>query len=107
MNIHIQTGRVMNWTADQVVTSGQIVKIGSRIGACETAGASGDAVSVLMKEVVQGAKASGDSMPAGTPVYWNDSTKVFTTTSGGNTLAGYAFEPAIAGDLLVNVDLNG
>ena len=107
MNNRVQEGRVMDWTADQTVTSGQVVKIGSRIGACETAAASGESVAVLVEEVVQVAKASGDSMPAGTPIYWDDTAKNMTTTSGGNTLAGYAFNPAGTSDVLVNVKLNG
>ena len=53
---------------------------------------------VFQSEASGAAKATGEAWTPGGSLYWNDTTKVFTTTAGGNTLCGKAIQPALSGD---------
>lgn len=43
-------------------------------------------------------KTTGEAWAFGAALYWNDTTKKFTTTSSGNTLCAYALEPKLSAD---------
>jgi Uncharacterized conserved protein (DUF2190) len=51
-------------------------------------------------------KAAG-AVAQGTPLYWDNTAKIVTATSDGNTRIGVAVVPAAAGDATVTVRLNG
>ena len=43
-------------------------------------------------------KTTGEAWAFLAPLYWNDTTKKFTTTSSGNTLCAWALEPKLSAD---------
>ncbi|MFO0387568.1 MAG: DUF2190 family protein [Flavobacteriales bacterium] len=107
MKNFVQKGNILNWTVTgAAVVSGQGVLIGTRVGVCMTAGAVGETIAVLVDGVVALPKAAG-AIAQGAAVYWDNVARNVTTTVGSNTLIGYAFDAALAGDATVNVKLNG
>ena len=89
----------MNYqNAGSALLSGAGVKIGVRIGIClvDIAATSGVG-SVALEGVFKVTKAASQAWTQGALVYWDDTNKNFTTTSSGNTLAGFAFEPVGSG----------
>lgn len=85
---------------------GSVVVAGVRVGVCEVAIPNGTVGSVRVREVVNLPKKAGDTPAQGGLVYWDAVHGYITTTSAGNTLAGYAFGVAAAGDALLEVNLN-
>lgn len=43
-------------------------------------------------------KATGQAWTGGQKIYWNDTAKNFTTADSGNTVCGYALQPAASAD---------
>ena len=52
---------------------------------------------VYRSEVSDADKTTGEAWAVGAAIYWNDTTKKFTTTSSGNTACGFALATAVAG----------
>lgn len=63
-----------------------------------TAAANADNVFVYKCSKVRAPKATGQAWAVLAKVYWDDTAKVFTTTSTSNTLGGYVAEAAASGD---------
>jgi predicted RecA/RadA family phage recombinase len=61
-----------------------------------SAGAGESNEHVFQSEVSDAPKASGEAWAVGAKLYWNDTTKAFTTTAAGAVLCGYAVQPAQA-----------
>ena len=87
------------------VTSGQFILIGALGGVAVTTAAAGEQCVFNTEGVYELPKASSGAITQGAKLYWNDTTKVFTTTASGNTFMGYAFEAAADGATVVNVAL--
>lgn len=99
-----QLGGRMDVVASATVTSGDLVKVGSKIVV-----AMGDA---LATELFVGATCGVFVVPKeagavtqGAALYFKASTKTVTTSATGNTLAGYAFSSAESGDAAVDMFL--
>lgn len=102
----VQPGEVMDYTAATAIASGDVVKIGARIGVALADIASGATGPVQVSGVFEIAKLTTDVVAQGDLLYWDDTNKRLTTTSVGNTLAGYAFSAAGNGAATVNIKLN-
>ena len=91
MKTYAQPGTVITLTAPSGgVTKGLAYKIGSLIVIATVTAAQTVLFSALTRGVVNHAKVSAQAWTEGVKIYWDDSAKNFTTTSGGNTLCGVA-----------------
>lgn len=102
----IQPGDVLDYTAGANIVSGQVVLMGVRIGVALAAIANGAVGPVAVTGVFKIAKLTTDAPAQGALLYWDNANNRLTTTSAGNTLAGYAAAPAINGDTTVNIKIN-
>lgn len=71
-----------------------------------TALAAVDNVFVYQCEAVRVPKATGQAWVPLAKIYWDDTAKDFTTTSTGNTLAGFAVVDAVSADTEGVIDLD-
>lgn len=104
---YIQEGDVLDYTAGgSAIASGAVVLIGKRIGIVlrDIAIAGSGAISVT--GVWQIAKLSTDVIAQGDLLYWDTANSRLTSTSAGNTLAGYATAAAGNGATTVNIKIN-
>lgn len=102
----VQPGEVIDYTAGANKTSGQPVLIGTKLGVCLADIANGSTGPVAMTGVYTVAKLSTDVVAQGAALYWDAGNNRLTTTSAGNTLAGYAFAAASGSVASVNIKLN-
>lgn len=101
-----QPGEVADYTAGANIASGDVVVMGVRVGVALAAIANGKTGSVQVSGVFRLAKLSTDNIAQGALVYWDNTNKRITSTSSGNTLAGYAFNAAGASTTAIDVKLN-
>jgi predicted RecA/RadA family phage recombinase len=96
MKNFIQPGEVVGVTAPAAVASGAGVLVGSLFGLATTDAASGAPVEIATRGVFDMAKVSAQAWTVGARIYWDDSTKLATTTaaSGANKLIGVALRAA-------------
>ena len=102
----VQPGEVIDYTAGANITSGQVVVMGVRVGVALAAIANGASGSVAVSGVFALAKLSTDVVAQGALLYWDSGNSRLTTTSAGNTLAGYATAAAGNGVTTVNIKIN-
>lgn len=106
MKNFVQSGHLVDWTADATILSGQVIKAGSLIGVASNGGVSGDVIPLMVGGIYDYAKNSAEAWAFGDTVYWDDTNKVFTKTSSGNTKAGVAVavaaNPSASGRLRLN-----
>jgi predicted RecA/RadA family phage recombinase len=107
MNNFIQEGCSLTLTAPYAVSAGGGFKVGSIIAIAHGDAANGAEVVGLRVGVFNAAKATSQSWTEGAKLYWDDTNKVFTTTSSGNTLAGVAAAAAGSSDTTGSVLLDG
>lgn len=107
MKNFVQTGDHLEVTAPYDVTSGSGVLVGKLFGIASTTVASGKKVNILRKGVFDHAKTSAQAWTVGADIYWDDTAKVFTTTSSGNTLVAKAADIAANPSATGRVVLNG
>lgn len=88
-------GKILPHTAAANIASGDVVLIGARIGIAVTDIANGAVGSLDTEGVFEIKKKSGDTFAQGAVCYWDNTNKEMTSTSSGNTAAGYA--AAVAG----------
>lgn len=100
---YIQPGEVLDHVAAAVIVSGQAVLLGKRVGIALGNAAIGETVAVQVKGVFNVPKVTANVVAQGALLYWDDTAKLFTTTVGTNTLAGYA--AAAAGNTATTVDI--
>jgi len=105
---YIQSGDRLTLTAPYARNSGQAAKIGTAIIAIALQtlanGASGEWAT---KGVWYVDKNSAEAWAVGDKLYWDNTNKVFTTTSSGNTLAGVATAVAANPSSYGYIRLNG
>jgi predicted RecA/RadA family phage recombinase len=92
MKNYIGPGNTQAFTAGRAYASGEPVLIGTLVGICVDAVANGAAGLANIGGVYSVSKADSQAWTVGAKVYWDDTNKVFTTTSSGNTLCGTAVE---------------
>ena len=94
--IFYQTGDVIDYTAAENLSFGDVVDLTTRIGVAGAAIAKDAAGPVQVTGVYRIPKASG-AVTVGQALYWDNSAKNITTTSG-STPAGWAVAPAASED---------
>jgi predicted RecA/RadA family phage recombinase len=90
-NNYVQRGETLTLTAPYNRNSGQAALIGTgHFGVAKVNVISGAEAAFQMEGVVTLAKVTAQEWATiGLPIYWDNSDKLLTTTSGGNTLVGY------------------
>lgn len=102
-----QKGEVMDYTPSAAdVANGDVVDLSTRIGVAGDDIAKGATGPVYVEGVFEIAKATG-AITLGAAVYFDKTNKNISTTSSGNTPAGYAFAAAASADTTVLVKLLG
>lgn len=81
--------------------------IGKLFGVHARDAAIGEKATVQLYGVFAVTKLTTDAPAQGALLYWDNTNKRLTTTSSGNTLAGWAFAAAINGDTTVQIRLLG
>jgi len=87
---YVQDGDILTLAAPYSVTPGGGAKIGSIIGIALDTTASGATGDFAVEGVFIVPKNSAEAWTVGVLLYWDDTNKVFTITSSGNTKAGVA-----------------
>lgn len=88
MRNYKQAGDIISVIAPYSVTPGAGVLVGAIFGIAVNRAAQGDPVELLREGVVSVVKPSAESWAQGAPIFWNNSTRIFTT--GGGSLVGLA-----------------
>ena len=107
MKNYVQVGNSLTIGAPYDVLSGGGVKSGLIFGVASGDALSGADVDVVTLGVFDLPKVSADVFAVGAAIYWNDTTKLVTSTAGGNTKIGVAVKAAANPSATVNVRLNG
>jgi predicted RecA/RadA family phage recombinase len=108
MNNYVQRGEIIPLTAPSGgVVSGNAYKIGALVVVACVSAAQTLPFSAMTRGVHVLPKATGQTWSEGAVLYWDNSAAKFTTTSGGNTLAGHAARAALTGDTTGYVRLDG
>lgn len=95
--IFYQIGDVIDYTAAENLSFGDVVDLSTRIGVAGAAIAKDAAGPVQVTGVYRIPKASG-AVTVGQALYWAKSAKNLTTTADSNTPAGWAVAPAASED---------
>lgn len=108
MKNFVQPGDVIAFTPGATVASGDLVKIGSRVGVATTAGVSGTPIEARIEGVVSVPKLVTDVMTAGAVVYLDEDDKRVTldAASGANIQAGFVIAAAGNGVTTALLKLN-
>ncbi len=106
MKNFIQDGTRMRHTATAVAASGSVILVGNRVGVATADIAIGATGDLAMLGVFSLPKASADNFVIGAQVYWDNTSKVMTSVTTGNTLAGYVAEPASAATTSAKICIN-
>jgi len=107
MQNYVQKGENLTIAAPYDVASGGGVKAGLIFGVATADALSGADVDLVTVGVFDLPKVSTDVFAVGAAVYWNDTTKLVTSTASGNTKIGVAVTAAANPSGTVNVRLNG
>ena len=102
--IFYQTGDVIDYTAAEALSFGDVVDLSTRIGVAGADIAKDAAGPVQVTGVYRIPKASG-AVTVGQALYWDKSAKNLTTTADSNIPAGWAASSATneAPDVLVKI----
>jgi predicted RecA/RadA family phage recombinase len=107
MKNRVQTGTNLTIPAPYAVTSGSGVKSGLIFGVAAGDALSGADVDLVTTGVFTLPKVSTDGFAVGAAVFWNDTTKLVTSTVASNQKIGVAITAAPNPSGNVNVRLNG
>lgn len=109
MKNFIQEGEYITLTAPYDVASGGGALVGITFGVAVTSVVSGAEASFATEGVFTMTKATGASTGGaqGTAAYWNNSSKVITAVSSGNTKVGVFTATCTDGATTCQVRLNG
>ena len=108
MKNYIMTGDIVTVTAPYNVSSGGGVLVGDIFGVATHDAASGAAVEIKTTGVFELAKTSAQAWSSvGLPIYWDNSSKVVTSTAGTNKLIGVNLATAANPSATGVVRLNG
>lgn len=90
MKNYVQPGDQMTLTAPYDVAAGAGLLVGTQFGLAVSAALSGATVEVMTEGIFDVAKADSQAWTMGAAIYWDNTNKVFTTSSSGNTLVATA-----------------
>lgn len=107
MKNYVQKGENLTIAAPYDVTSGAFLKSGLIVGVASGDALSGADVDVVTVGVFDLPKVSTDVFAVGAAVYWDNTAKLMTSTTSGNTKIGVAVEAVGNPSGSVNVRLNG
>ena len=107
MKNYVQKGENLTIPAPYNVTSGGGVKLGLIFGVASGDALSGADVDVVTVGVFDLPKVSTNTFAIGAACFWDDSAKLITSTSSGNTKIGVAVEAVGNPSGSVNVRLSG
>lgn len=107
MKNYVQPGNTLTIAAPYAVLSGGGLKSGLIFGIASGDAAEGAEVDAATVGVFDLVKVGADEFAVGAAVYWNDTTKLATSTASGNTKIGVATEAAAAATATVRLRLNG
>ena len=93
MKNFIQSGKLVDWTSDATVNSGDFILRGALFGIATISGVSGDNIPLRTGGIVSYAKLNTEAWTFGATVYWDATNSRFTTVSTSNTKAGVAAAP--------------
>jgi len=94
MKNYVQDGEALDLLAPYEVSSGGGMLVGSIVAIAQGDALSGAPVVGVRRGVFVHAKTSAQAWTQGAKIYWDNTAKVFTTTSTSNTLCGVAAEAA-------------
>jgi predicted RecA/RadA family phage recombinase len=100
-------GENITVTTPEAVTSGRLLQVGKILGVAQFDAAISTEVVLVRRGVFELTKATGAAWTLGAALYWDNTAKNVTTTVGSNSLIGAAFAPALAGDVVGQVLLDG
>lgn len=109
MKNFVQPGNRLTLAAPYDVTAGQGLLVGTMFGVAATTALNTAAVEVDFEGVFDLTKAASQAWTVGATIYWDNTNKVCTTTSSGNTKIGVAVAAvgSGAGETIGRVRLNG
>lgn len=94
MKNYVESGETLTVAAPYAVASGAGALITTLFGVAQADAASGASVVLVTRGVFDLAKTSAQAWAVGAAIYWDDTNKVATTTSSGNTRIGTAVAAA-------------
>lgn len=90
MKTYVSDGNTLTVAAPAALTSGAGALVGSIFGIAMSDAANGADVVLQVTGVVEMTKQASQAWTVGAAIYWNNTTKVATTASSGNTKIGVA-----------------
>ncbi|GLK67046.1 DUF2190 family protein [Hansschlegelia plantiphila] len=107
MKNYVQAGVNLTLPAPYALKGGDGALVGLIFGiAAEDAAQDGE-VDLVTKGVFNLAKVGADAFAVGAAVYWNNTSKLATSTVGSNAKIGVAVSASVSGAASVAVRLNG
>lgn len=103
MKNYLEEGETVVVTAPEDVDSGEFIKVGELYGVAPVAAASGGEVVLNRCGVYELPKTTSEAWTQGQKLFWNSSTKKFTTDASKTPVQAVAFAAADAADTLGNV----
>ena len=107
MRTFIQPGETISVPAPYALTPGQGALVGSIFGVAVGIAAINAPVELKRTGGFDIAKATGEAWTIGVKLYWNNTTRLVTTTAAGNTLVGVAYRVQASGDTVGRALLTG
>lgn len=106
MKNYVNSGDVLTLPAPYALASGGGALVGKIFGVAQTDAENGAPVALVRRGVFEHGKTSAQAWTVGALIYWDNATKLFTTTATGNTLVGAAVaaaaNPSATGTVLVD-----
>lgn len=102
----VSAGNVIPYTPTAAVASGAMVAFGTKVGVAVADIAANATGSLQIVGEFTITKLGTDNVAAGAALYWDNTNKRLTTTSAGNTYAGFATQAAGAGVTTVQIKIN-
>lgn len=101
-----QEGKVIDYTAANGLSVGQVVSLTNLVGVAMNDIASGAVGAVAIEGVFTMPGASGITAAIGDKLYWDDSNNVLTSTTTGNAIAGIALtaKATAAANVLIKIN---
>jgi predicted RecA/RadA family phage recombinase len=106
MNNFKAAGAHMDYKPTVAVLASTMVLVGTKVGVAIADIAANTTGALRVTGVVNYTKNTADVVAQGAALYWDNTNKRLTTTSAGNTYAGYAFAAATGTDTTVDIKIN-